>query len=134
MARAGRPIRVLVADDHPLYLEGLVRAIERAEDLELVCTCRGGAAGARGWVGPCRNGADALSRIREDGPDVAVLDLLMPRLTGRAVLEELAGTGDECAVIILSAFMGGDDVHECLSLGAAGYLAKDSDRSDVCDA
>src|SRR4051794_10069714 len=119
MARAGRPIRVLVADDHPLYLEGLVRAIERAEDLELVCTCR--------------NGADALSRIREDGPDVAVLDLLMPRLTGRAVLEELDGTG-ECAVIILSAFMGGDDVHECLSLGAAGYLAKDSDRSDVCDA
>jgi two-component system nitrate/nitrite response regulator NarL len=64
MAQTGRPIRVLVADDHPLYLEGLARAIERAEDLEL--------------VGTCRNGADALQRIRDETPDVAVLDLRMP--------------------------------------------------------
>jgi two-component system nitrate/nitrite response regulator NarL len=120
MAQAGRPIRVLVADDHPLYLEGLARAIERAADLEL--------------VGTCRNGADALRRIRDTNPDVAVLDLRMPRLTAQEILEELAATDATCAVLILSAHTGGDEVHECLSLGAAGYIAKDSDRGDVCDA
>jgi two-component system nitrate/nitrite response regulator NarL len=120
MAQAGRPIRVLVADDHPLYLEGLARAIERAEDLEL--------------VGTCRNGADALDRIRDERPDVAVLDLRMPRLTAQEILEELAGDGTATSVLILSAHTGGDEVHECLSLGAAGYIAKDSERGDVCDA
>ena len=85
-------------------------------------------------MGTCRNGADALNSIRAQAPDVAVLDLAMPRMTAREILEELAGTEPACAVLILSAFMGGDDVHECLSLGAAGYIAKDSDRSDVCDA
>jgi two-component system nitrate/nitrite response regulator NarL len=118
MAQAGRPIRVLVADDHPLYLEGLARAIERAEDLEL--------------VGTCRNGADALQRIRDQAPDVAVLDLRMPRLTAQEILEELGGAAT--AVLVLSAHTGGDEVHECLSLGAAGYIAKDSERADVCEA
>jgi two-component system, NarL family, nitrate/nitrite response regulator NarL len=120
MAQTGRPIRVLVADDHPLYLEGLARAIERAEDLEL--------------VGTCRNGADALQRIRDETPDVAVLDLRMPRLTAQEILEELAGTGAATSVLILSAHTGGDEVHECLSLGAAGYIAKDSERGEVCEA
>jgi two-component system, NarL family, nitrate/nitrite response regulator NarL len=110
-------IRVLVADDHPLYLEGLARTIERADDLELIATCR--------------NGADALSRIRADPPDVAVLDLRMPRMGAQEILEELDGA---CAVLILSAYVAGDEVHECLSLGAAGYIAKDSDRGDICDA
>jgi two-component system, NarL family, nitrate/nitrite response regulator NarL len=120
MAQAGRPIRVLVADDHPLYLEGLARAVERAEDLEL--------------VGTCRDGADALRRIRDTAPDVAVLDLRMPRLTAREILEELAATDAATAVLILSAHTGGDEVHECLSLGAAGYIAKDSERGEVCEA
>jgi two-component system nitrate/nitrite response regulator NarL len=120
MARDARPIRVLIADDHPLYLEGLARAIERADDLEL--------------VGACRNGAEALRRINADDPDVAVLDLRMPRLTAAEILEDLAERGGCCSVIVLSAFMAGDDVHECVSLGAAGYIAKDADRSEVCEA
>jgi two-component system nitrate/nitrite response regulator NarL len=115
-----RSIRVLIADDHPIYIDGLAAAIKRAGDLELIATCR--------------DGADALERIRTDEPDVAVLDLRMPRLGAAAVLEELATDGPSCRVLVLSVHVGAGEVHECLSLGAAGYLAKDTDRAEICDA
>jgi two-component system nitrate/nitrite response regulator NarL len=119
MTRNGA-IRVLVADDHPVYLDGLVAAIKRAPDLELVATCRDGAA--------------AVRHIRAAPPDVAVLDLRMPGMTTEAVLAELAGDDADVAVLILSVHIDGDAVHECLSLGAAGYIAKDADRAEICDA
>jgi two-component system nitrate/nitrite response regulator NarL len=119
MNASPRPTRVLVADDHPVYLDGLAAAIERADDLELVATCR--------------NGQEALERLRSDPPDVAVLDLRMPRLGAEAILIELAGALP-CPVLVLSVTVAGDDVHECISLGAAGYIAKDADRGEICDA
>jgi two-component system nitrate/nitrite response regulator NarL len=112
--------RVLIADDHPIYIDGLAAAIERADDLEL--------------IGKCRDGVEALERIRADAPDVAVLDLRMPRLEATGVLEELTTNGPACRVLVLSVHVGAGDVHECVSLGAAGYLAKDTDRAEICDA
>jgi two-component system, NarL family, nitrate/nitrite response regulator NarL len=121
MPASVRSTRVLLADDHPVYLDGLAAAVERASDLEL--------------VGSCRNGEEALNRIREDPPDVAVLDLRMPRLTAHAVLAALAADGPlPCPILVLSVHVDGDEVHECISLGASGYLAKDADRSEICDA
>jgi two-component system, NarL family, nitrate/nitrite response regulator NarL len=111
--------RVLVADDHPVYLDGLAAAIDRADDLELVATCR--------------NGQEALERLRAAPPDVAVLDLRMPRLDAHAILTELAGDLP-CAVLVLSVHVDGQDVHECISLGANGYIAKDADRGEICEA
>jgi two-component system, NarL family, nitrate/nitrite response regulator NarL len=111
--------RVLVADDHPVYLDGLAAAIERTDDLTLVATCR--------------NGQEALDRLRSEPPDVAVLDLRMPRLDAHAILTELAGDLP-CAVLVLSVHVDGQDVHECISLGASGYIAKDADRSEICEA
>jgi two-component system nitrate/nitrite response regulator NarL len=109
-----------LADDHPVYLDGLAAAIERADDLELVATCR--------------DGVQALDRIRSDPPDVAVLDLSMPRLGAHEVLEELGEAGMPCRVIVLSVHVAGDAVHDCLSLGATGYVVKDADRAEICDA
>jgi two-component system nitrate/nitrite response regulator NarL len=121
MSAAVHSTRVLLADDHPVYLDGLSAAIERARDLELTATCR--------------NGEEALTRIREDPPDVAVLDLRMPRLTAQAVLAELQEHGGlPCRVLVLSVHTEGDDIHDCLSLGATGYVAKDADRSEICEA
>ncbi len=80
--------RVLVADDHPLYRDGITRAIKERPDLELV-----GAAG---------DGREALELIRELRPDVAVVDLEMPRLDGLAVAAELATAVPSCAVVILT--------------------------------
>jgi two-component system nitrate/nitrite response regulator NarL len=117
----GDAIRVVVADDHPIYIDGLAAAIKRTQDLELVTTCR--------------DGAEALERIREDRPDVAVLDLRMPRLDAAGVLERLAADGaPACRVLVLSVHVGAGEVHDCVSLGAAGYLAKDTDRAEICDA
>jgi two-component system, NarL family, nitrate/nitrite response regulator NarL len=113
-------IRVVVADDHPVYLDGLVAAIQRAPDLELAAACG--------------DGVEALSRIRSEAPDVAVLDLAMPKLSAQAVIEQLSADGPDCAVLIVSVHLGGGDVHECLSLGAAGYMAKDANRAEICDA
>ena len=80
--------RVLLADDHPVYLDGLAAAIGRAGDLDLVATCS--------------DGAQALERLRAEPPDVAVLDLSMPRMGARGILEELAGEGLPCPVLVLS--------------------------------
>jgi two-component system, NarL family, nitrate/nitrite response regulator NarL len=112
--------RVLVADDHPVYVDGLAAAINRARDLELVATCS--------------DGVEALERIRADPPDVAVLDLRMPRLSAPGVLRGLDAGGIDCPVLILSVHVDGDRVHECLTLGAAGYIAKDADREEICAA
>jgi two-component system nitrate/nitrite response regulator NarL len=103
-----------------VYLDGLAAAIERASDLELIATCS--------------DGAQALERIRTEPPDVAVLDLSMPRLGAKEVLEELAEAGLPCPVLVLSVHLGGEEVHDCLSLGASGYVAKDADRAEICDA
>jgi two-component system nitrate/nitrite response regulator NarL len=116
----GGSIRVLIADDHPVYIDGLAGAIERTGDLEL--------------LGTCANGAEALERIRAESPDVAVLDLRMPRLSAAEVLQELADVETACRVLVLSFHVGGQEVHECLSLGAAGYVAKDADRAEICEA
>jgi two-component system, NarL family, nitrate/nitrite response regulator NarL len=103
-----------------VYVDGLAAAIGRTRDLEL--------------LGTCANGDEALERIRTEAPDVAVLDLRMPRLGAKEVLEELAEEGAACRVLVLSFHVGGEQVHECLSLGAAGYVAKDADRAEICEA
>ena len=113
---------VFIADDHPLLLHGLADLIARDPGFLV--------------VGSALEGKSALAMIRQQVPDVAVLDLRMPRLTAHAVLQELGDQdgGLPCPVLVLSVHTEGDDVHECLSLGASGYIAKDADRSEICDA
>jgi two-component system nitrate/nitrite response regulator NarL len=111
---------VLVADDHPVYLDGIAVAIGGEPDLEV--------------TGTARDAAEALRQIRADPPDVAVLDLRMPGMTTETALAEIAAEELDVAVLILSLHIGGEEVHECLSLGAAGYVAKDADRTEICDA
>lgn len=113
-------IRVLIADDHPVYLDGLISAIDRCVDLELVAACR--------------NGREVLNRIRGEAPDVAVLELRMPGLTASDILRRVGAGEVTCAVLILSVDVRGEDIHEALSLGAAGYVAKQADRTEICAA
>jgi two-component system, NarL family, nitrate/nitrite response regulator NarL len=115
------PVRVLLAEDHPVYLEGLSAAIGGAPDLELALVCE--------------DGARALEGIRDAQPDVAVLDLRLPILTAREVLQNLA-TDDETTtrVLILSAHLDGDAIVDCVELGATGYMAKDATRKDILEA
>ncbi len=111
---------VLVADDHPLFRDGIVRAIRERPDLEL--------------VGQAHDGATALAHIRELAPAVAILDFSLPELDGLQVLAAVRRDGLVTRVLMLSASTEGPIVHQAIAAGAAGYLAKSADRADVCDA
>jgi two-component system nitrate/nitrite response regulator NarL len=114
------PTTVVVGDAHPLYRAGLVDAIAERPDLELLAECSGG--------------LEAVAEILERRPTVALLDMRMRDLDGMAVLEELTRSGSRTRVVFLSAYEEGEVVHGALSAGAAGYLSKETDRTEICDA
>ncbi|MGH2874120.1 MAG: response regulator [Solirubrobacteraceae bacterium] len=116
----GTETRVLIADDHPLYRDGLARHIAERPGLRL--------------VGEAADGAEALDAIRDLHPDVAVVDLKMPRVDGIRVAAAAAHETPSTRVIILSAYLESALVFEALAAGAQAFLSKDAGRSEVCDA
>jgi len=120
MPSSHKRVRVLVADDHPIYREGIVRAIKERPDLEL--------------VGEAGDGREALESIRELSPDVAVLDIRMPELEGTQVLSAIKRDGVATEVVFLSAFMEAELAYKTVAEGARGYLSKESSRQEICDA
>jgi two-component system nitrate/nitrite response regulator NarL len=113
-------VTVVVADDHPIYREGIVRAINERPDLEL--------------VGEAADGRQALEQIQELSPEVAVLDIRMPGLDGTQVLSAMRRDGLETEVLFLSAFMEPELAYRTVASGARGYLSKESSRHEVCEA
>ena len=113
-------IRVLIADDHPLYRTGLVDTVKRRAELEL--------------VGQAEDGATALEQIRSVDPDVCVLDVKMPGLGGVEVLKALDREGLDARVVFVSAYYDSDVVYGALGCGASGHLSKDSTGDEICDA
>lgn len=111
--------RVIVADDHPLYREGIVRALL--------------AHGGFDVVAETADGAEALRLIRELQPDLALLDVRMPGLDGVDVVHALALHGPDVPVVMLSAFTESQLVESALEAGAAGYLDKGEDRDLLCE-
>jgi two-component system nitrate/nitrite response regulator NarL len=118
-ARSER-VSVLVADDHPIYREGIVRAVKERPDLEL--------------VGEAADGREALAEIKRLEPRVAVLDIRMPGLDGTQVLSALRHDGVETDVLFLSAFLEPELAYRTVAAGARGYLSKESSRQEVCEA
>ena len=116
------PVRVtvLVADDHPLFRDGIARAVKERPDLEL--------------VGEAADGRGALEQIRALAPAVAVVDLRLPGLDGLEVLNAVRRDGLPTRILMLSASTEGPLVFEAVAAGAAGYLSKQADRTAVCDA
>jgi two-component system nitrate/nitrite response regulator NarL len=116
------PLRVLVADDHPLFRRGIARAIERHPHLELVAEAV--------------DGHDALELIHALAPDVAVLDVRMPRLTGIEVCAALRGDpgAPATALLMLSAFDDRALMADAVAAGAAGFVGKDASQLEVCRA
>jgi two-component system nitrate/nitrite response regulator NarL len=113
-------VTVLVADDHPLFREGIERAVRERPDLELVASAA--------------DGREALARIRELVPHVAVLDLRLPALDGVRVLEALGRDRVPTRVVLLSALSDPELVYRAVQAGAAGYLRKEADREAILDA
>ena len=113
-------VSVVVADDHPLFRDGIVRAVRERPDLEL--------------LGEADDGPSALERVRELAPAVAVLDMSLPGLDGLEVLNAIRRDKLPTRVLILSASTEGAVVHQAIAAGAAGYLSKSASREAVCDA
>lgn len=112
--------RVYVADDHPLYREGVIRAIKERPEFEL--------------VGSTGNGRTALDEIRELEPRVAVLDLRMPGLDAIAITKAIERDGLPTRVLLLSASTDAPIVYEAIRAGAYAYVSKDAGRRQICDA
>jgi two-component system, NarL family, nitrate/nitrite response regulator NarL len=113
-------IRVLLADDHPLFLRSLAGAVQERPSLEL--------------VGQVADGRRALDEIRALVPDVAVVDVRMTGMTGTEVAAAASAEGLATRILILSAYAEDELVYETLAVGAAGYLSKELDRDEILDA
>jgi two-component system nitrate/nitrite response regulator NarL len=113
-------LTVFVADDHPVYRDGVVAAIKSRAEFEL--------------VGIAPDGRAALEQIRDLRPDVAVLDMKLPGLEGIEVLEALRNDGFDTRILFVSGFLENDVVYRALGAGASGYLTKEADRDQICDA
>jgi DNA-binding NarL/FixJ family response regulator len=110
-------IKVVIADDHPLVRDGLRRAIEATPNLKVVAEAG--------------DGQVALERIQSLNPDVAVLDIDMPLMSGFDVARALRERGVPSAVIFLTIHREEDFFNEALDLGARGYVLKDSAATDI---
>jgi len=121
MSEAKAPrVRVFVADDHPVYREGVARAIKARHEFEL--------------IGEAENGRQALVSIKALLPDVAVLDVQMPGLQGSEVLHAIKRDGVPTRVVLLSAHVDSETVYRAVASGAGAYLSKESSRERICDA
>lgn len=114
------PIRLLIADDHPLLRAGLRQAIATDTQLQIIAEAADGAA--------------ALELLTQHQPDVAVLDIEMPHLTGFALLRELRAQQLPTAVVFLTMYRDEEMFNEALDLGALGYVLKDSAMTDITGA
>lgn len=110
-------VRVIVGDDHPVYRDGLVRALDNNGRTEVVAA-----------VG---DGRAALDAIREHAPDVALLDYKMPGLDGIAVAHAVVRDRLPTRVLLVSATTEGSVVYRAIQDGAAGFLSKEADRDDI---
>jgi two-component system response regulator NreC len=105
-----KPIRVLIADDHAMIREGLRQLLEMQADIKV--------------VGEAKDGSEALDECRKLRPDVALLDIAMPRLTGVEAVSLIKQVSPETEVVILSMYEKEAYVRQAMKAGARGYVLK----------
>lgn len=113
-------VRVVVGDDHPLFREGVVRALSSSGSVNV--------------VGEAEDGSAALELIKSQVPDVALLDYRMPGLDGAQVAAAVRTQGLPTRVLLISAHDESAIVYQALQQGAAGFILKDSTRSEIVKA
>jgi DNA-binding NarL/FixJ family response regulator len=111
------PIRVLIADDHPLFRDGLTALLTDETDTEL--------------TGAATTGTEAVDLARDTQPDVVVMDLHMPGLNGIEATRRIVADSPHIAVLVLTMFDDDDSIFVALRAGARGYLLKGADREQI---
>jgi len=107
-----KPVRIVIADDHPIFRDGLRKLLEQEPGLEV--------------VGEAAHGEEAVRLVREERPDVLLLDLAMPRHPGFEALRALSDEPQGPRTIILTASIEKPQIIEALQLGARGVVLKES--------
>jgi two-component system nitrate/nitrite response regulator NarL len=117
---AQQRVTVVVADDHPLYRDGVVRALKASGRVEVVAEAG--------------DGRTALDEIARHQPAVALLDYKLPELDGVAVTNAVVRDGLPTRVLLVSAFTDSGVVYRALETGAAGFVSKEARREQIVDA
>jgi len=110
-------IRILIADDHLVVREGLVAILNRQSDMTV--------------VGEAGNGHEALEQWRTHRPDVTLMDLRMPEMSGVEAIIAIREEDDKASVIILTTYDSDEDVYRGMRAGAKAYLLKDAHREEL---
>lgn len=114
------PIKVLLVDDHPVVRDGLAAMISLEKDIVV--------------SGSAADGAEALRMFAEFKPDVMVVDLTLPDISGIEVTRKIAAKSHDVQVIILTGSSGDEDIYRSMEAGARGYLFKDTARRELIQA
>jgi NarL family two-component system response regulator LiaR len=114
------PIRVIIVDDHAMVRAGLATFLEVSDDLEL--------------VGEANSGEEALSLCEKQHPDVVLMDLVMPEMSGVETTRIIRERWPQTQVIVLTSFQEGDMVQDALQAGAISYLLKNVAMEDLTKA
>jgi len=110
-------VRVVLADDHPMYRFGLRAVLDASPEVEV--------------VGEASDGAELLAVVAECRPDVVLTDLSMPRLSGAAAIDELSRRHPQLGVLVLTMHEDDASLFGALRAGARGYLLKGADRGEI---
>ena len=113
------PIKVFNADDHPILRKGVSNLLAETADID--------------WVGSAPNGQEALEKIRAIQPDVAVLDIEMPYLTGLEVAQTVIKEGGRTSFILFTLFKDESFFQNAMAAGIKGYLLKESSEQEILD-
>jgi DNA-binding NarL/FixJ family response regulator len=112
-------IKVLCVDDHPLVRDGIAFALLQEPDMEL--------------VGEARNGSEAIEAFRKFQPDVTLMDLQMPVMSGMDALAAIRQESPDAKIVVLTTYSGDIQASRALKLGAVSYLLKDMLRVDLVE-
>ena len=120
-ARVGvDPIRVLIADDHALFRRGLEMVLKEEPGIEL--------------VGQASDGAEAVQMAGEVLPDVVLMDVRMPKITGIEAARQVKEVAPSAKIVMLTVSDEEEDLFEAIRAGASGYLLKDIPLDEVAEA